>query len=640
MFAVFVFLLVTPIVVGLYAVETIVENRDITIVENRDNIVENRDNIVENRDKSQRSCYHSIARSVVRIKIWYAYTFNSSIKADLPMTSSYLRMLHTLTMNCVLIGGLAFGVSFIVTLSFKLLDSDNTYNTQSYNYRYLTSFAYLSGSTPATVVTFSYLLIAWMYLKIHYKSFQTDLQNDQISSSPETDSLKIYPVLVLVIVAIVLVGSSLLVYTGYVTARDSHFFSSDELSFVQWLLAVFDSVFTGVGIPFLLRKVSKALHIPASVYVRTSLLVRLLCTACVPAFAAMIADESCLLEYFSGTPTITADYEVTSCSVWTSLEIKTVCLRYKTTTYTSIFHPQFVYGNSCRDTILRYFSPILVLKSIVSVLKVLFVFSLPLLLEYEKLPQFLAVPLQFLWPKSISSSWFSEIDFLIGVYAEHSIILFFGVLNPLLLIPVCMCLCARFALYQTALGRCVDYFFVEPSVSSAEVHRTAMFKGVFESQLTVRNSFINMSMSTCLLSSSCLMSLFVFEMALDSEHYTLALWRPLFLLFAVFFLYVGFHKQSKGRDPVMVIEMVGKPGKPEKVEKPGNPEQIKGLRLASEPSDVSDVSRDCVELSGSDRAVGIKTGTDDITEEIVDSPLHRYIEAVVPTRVSTEGMRI
>jgi len=180
---------------------------------------------------------------------------------------------------------------------------------------------------------------------------------------------------------------------------------------------------------------------------------------------------------------------------------------------------------------------------------------------------------------------------------------------------------------------------MEPSVSSAEAHRTAMFKGVFESQLTVHNSFINMSMSTCLLSSSCLMSLFVFEMALDSEHYTLALWRPLFLLFAVFFLYVGFHKQSKGRDPVMVIEMVGKPGKPEKVEKPGNPEQIKELRLASEPSDVSDVSRDCVELSGSDRAVGIKTGTDDITEEIVDSPFHRYIDAVVPTRVSTEGIQ-
>jgi hypothetical protein len=308
----------------------------------------------------------------------------------------------------------------------KVGDTNYVYSTHNTQFNWLISAAYLSGSTPVICLLLLFIIaLVSMLIVTDYLNRETVEKSGMML--PENLSYKFFYIICMYSIHIAVFG---IVNALYVYYRGS--FDSYVLTTVQVFLAIFDMFYEKSVVRISVRLLSDRFQSSFSELSFIYLRIRLFLHIIVPIISTIALDPLCFgYIYFLPKKLITTSYDSQVCTDFFTLNgVIVSCDGYKFDKFYSTISAPFVYSNQCKNAVITYQIPIIIIGGVLSAF---FVPALSLLLmrfRYEQVTVFnISLVDTMLWPTRRPPRLYAVIT-ICEIALQLCYLLVFGMLHP------------------------------------------------------------------------------------------------------------------------------------------------------------------------------------------------------------------
>jgi hypothetical protein len=241
------------------------------------------------------------------------------------------------------------------------------YSTHSYSFRWFISGTMLSGTIPAASVLalWGFLLFYFFQRLLLNKSifFAPNFQNSLWSNLKGTRKLQLFA-LGCFCISIPIFCNALFIFLVV------QGISYELLFLAQAGLIVSRLLWDGIVSKILLQSIT-LFDVPIIIKLNILVFSHLMNSIMGPCLAFLFTDPSCFVHLFIPQNEVTSDYTITECLeylITASGELRD-CSLEADITYSTTYYPSFIYNFQCASSLVRTFSPILLMKYSIQILK-------------------------------------------------------------------------------------------------------------------------------------------------------------------------------------------------------------------------------------------------------------------------------
>ena len=359
------------------------------------------------------------------------YTISIDSLGDYPNIKAFLNILENYTISNVIVAVVIFVCQVITFPSLK-----RDYSTQDPQYSWSFSAAYVSGLPFILVLFFIWVVSISIFSYMISSKHSDQLASFEIKTVPRGKSTGRAVVLIAATLILELFVSIML-NIGYIILVEKS--SEIVVSIIQFAFTIINIMLNSFLIPASIRhfdlKLKRKISLMSLMILFNSLIG--------PLISMILTSPRCFLDVLEGIEPISSTYPYITCLRLALSD--TTCILEETVYFKLEFAPDFIYNNTCRNEIFKYFIPLLLLSYTYSL------FFVPILYAYLSSVKnvsslrrwvFYLVP-AVLWPEEkftnppfiflfdIETTMFKE-DISIGL------ILTLGIISPPLLILICL----------------------------------------------------------------------------------------------------------------------------------------------------------------------------------------------------------
>lgn len=293
-----------------------------------------------------------------------------------PNLRSFILTLHE---DLILVSKLSLAILIFQMIVFSSLKTSTDYSTQSYQYSYYVSAAYMSGLAPLASMTCLILLSLSIYVyyttKGHFHKYLR-LVDDSIEGRDDSisrQSMYLYfqrfnfkkKILVAGLLFVDFFGVIGLNVLYILLNRESE--GIVEVSFLILSITLINMLITNFFVPKYSHYISKALdlpHLSGSVFLRSGMVI--FNTIVAPFLSVVFTSSECFVELITGVDAVTFESYIPFCQEISSSS-NIICLNLIYIKQTLSFTPPLIYNNRCRDQIFPYYIPVQLLTCAIEI---------------------------------------------------------------------------------------------------------------------------------------------------------------------------------------------------------------------------------------------------------------------------------
>lgn len=349
--------------------------------------------------------------------------------------------------------------------------------THSYQYRWLFTGAFLSGTVPSIIVLVIFFAAVFflMYRIVHAEAKLVAIgkcvvensipakpaDNRQVFDVDEKNRAHVRKSYIFILTCLTLNGLVVLIIKGvYVYASLKDNIPSNAKLFFKLLLSMFDIVWNGVVLSNIVTSFGHFMR--SKVRIRLHLSLILFNSIMAPVVASAATDENCFVELFGGIEEVISSSTLTYCARLDPADFTNNppdCLHYGTLSVSTAYLPPFLYSYQCTSSIFTNFIPVFMFSYVVLAFVVPFFLAT---IAYSASNTEIFAPCLHLLPNIFWPARLNAADNTSAINAEivmscllqHIVVLItYGLVAPPLAVAVCCNVVITCYQWQILIGR-------------------------------------------------------------------------------------------------------------------------------------------------------------------------------------------
>jgi hypothetical protein len=284
-----------------------------------------------------------------------------------PNLRAFILTLHE---DLVLVSKLSLAILIFQMIVFSALKTSADYSTQSYQYSYYVSAAFMSGAAPLASMTLLILLSLSIYVcyttKGHFQTFLR-LVDDSIERRDDSISRKsMYSYFQRFVLKKKFLVAGLLCVDvfGVIGLNVAYILLNSrsegivEVTFLILSFTLINMLITNIFVTKYAHYIFKALdlpHLSGPVFLRSVMVI--FNTIVAPFLSVVFTSSECFVELITGVDAVTSESSIPFCRQVSTVS-NSICLDQVYIKQTLIFTPPLIYNNRCRDQIFPYYIPV------------------------------------------------------------------------------------------------------------------------------------------------------------------------------------------------------------------------------------------------------------------------------------------